>query len=130
MVPPSVGGEINTVELRHLSSLVAVAEERGFTRAAATLGLTQAAVSQHINALEKEFGVQLFDRSGRATTLTTPGKKLYDRARQILDMVESARRDVGNEQHAVSQLARRMLASSVKCRATQSSRPGPLPPTS
>jgi DNA-binding transcriptional LysR family regulator len=104
------------LELRHLSSLVAVAEERGFTRAAEALGLTQAAVSQHINALERELNVQLFDRGGRSTALTTPGKKLYDHARQILDMVETARRDVGSEAPDVTGMLR-IAASTVPARS-------------
>jgi DNA-binding transcriptional LysR family regulator len=104
------------LELRHLSSLVAVAEERGFTRAAEALGLTQAAVSQHINALERELNVQLFDRGGRSTALTAPGKRLYDHARKILDMVETARREVGSAAPVVTGTLR-IAASTVPARS-------------
>ena len=47
------------MEMRHLSSFVLAAEMQSFTGAANTLGMTQAAVSQHVAALEKELAVSL-----------------------------------------------------------------------
>ena len=49
------------MEMRHLQTFVLAAESQSFTRAAEALGLTQAAVSQHVAALEKELRTPLFD---------------------------------------------------------------------
>lgn len=58
-----------------LRSFIAVAETGGFTRAAVQLGLTQAAVSQHLRHLEQEFGPLLLRRP-RAIELTPAGVAL------------------------------------------------------
>ena len=47
-----------------IETLLAVAEFQNFTKAAASLSLTQPAVSHHINQLEEELGVTLFIREG------------------------------------------------------------------
>src|SRR5262249_58201543 len=71
------------------------AEQRGFTAAAADLGITQAAVSQRIAALEKELRVSLFDRRAGRIALTGAGERLYELARRILDLHEEARESLG-----------------------------------
>ncbi|MCH7687341.1 MAG: LysR family transcriptional regulator [Planctomycetes bacterium] len=85
------------MELRHLRSFTKAAELQSFTRAAEELSLTQAAVSQHIAALEKELDVSLFDRAGRTMIPTDAGHRLYDIARQILNLVDEARSEVGQK---------------------------------
>jgi DNA-binding transcriptional LysR family regulator len=63
---PPRGAIINTggvPELRHLRILVAVAEERNFTRAARRLSLSHQAVSRAVAQLEDELGATLLDRS-------------------------------------------------------------------
>jgi len=67
-----------------LRSFVAVAEELHFTRAAARLFLAQQAVSRHVNRLEADLGVELFDRTSRQVTLTAAGRRLLPAARQLL----------------------------------------------
>jgi DNA-binding transcriptional LysR family regulator len=76
------------MEMRHLQTFVIAAEEQSFTRAAEGLGLTQAAVSQHVAALEKELRTPLFDRGPRSVTLTEAGRRVYEHARQILESVD------------------------------------------
>ena len=48
-----------------------------FTRAAEHLGISQPAVSRHVRALEEEFGVPLFYRSGKRMTLAPSGERLH-----------------------------------------------------
>ncbi len=53
----------SSVELRHLRSFIAVAEERSFTRAAVRLSLTQPALSRTIAQFEQLLGVTLLHRT-------------------------------------------------------------------
>ena len=82
------------MELRHLHTFAAATELQSFTRAARSLSLTQAAVSQHVAALEKELRVPLFLRTGRSVELTDSGRRLYGYTRRILDLLAEARQDV------------------------------------
>ena len=97
------------MEFRHLKTLALAAEFESFTKAAHSLKLTQAAVSQHIAALEKQMNVLLFERVGRTVELTDAGRRLYDYARRILDLVEEAKREVG---HVASTIAGRLRIAS------------------
>ena len=54
-----------------IETLLAVAEFQNFTKAAASLSLTQPAVSHHINQLEQELGATLFVR-GKGSLILTP----------------------------------------------------------
>jgi len=81
--------DLRDVELRHLTALVAVAEERSFGRAAGRLGYTQSAVSQQIAALEKIVGEPLFERPGgpRPVEITRVGELLLAHAEAIVGRV-------------------------------------------
>jgi DNA-binding transcriptional LysR family regulator len=82
------------MDLRHLTYFVAVAEHLSFSKAAEELHVAQPAISQQIRALEKELGVQLFDRVGKRVSLTDGGRALLPHARQILAAVEAAEHEV------------------------------------
>jgi DNA-binding transcriptional LysR family regulator len=89
--PPALGHP----ELPYLSTFVRAAEQGSFTATAFALGITQAAVSQRIAAIERELCVSLFDRRGGRITPTEAGQRLYDYGRQILSLHEQARKDLG-----------------------------------
>jgi epsilon-lactone hydrolase len=94
---PPAGG---AVELRHLRSFVAVAEELNFGRAAERLYITQPALSRQIAGLEQAVGCELLRRSTRRVELTLAGEALLDRARPLLrdaDDAVLAAQSVGGE---------------------------------
>lgn len=61
-----------------------------FTGAAKALGLTQAAVSQRIQALEKTLNKSLFERRAGRVLLTEAGRQLYTYVQRILDLHREA----------------------------------------
>jgi DNA-binding transcriptional LysR family regulator len=86
------------VELRQLTTFVAVAEEGSFTRAADRLHVVQSAVSAAIRNLEKELGAMLFDRSTHSVNLTDAGRALLPEARATLAAAQAARDAVDEAQ--------------------------------
>ena len=90
------------MELSQLEVLVAVAQEKGFSRAAQRLHRTQPAVSQAVRRLEEELGKRVFDRSSKDGTLTDAGRVLYDYAVQMLNL----RRDASTAIQELGELQR------------------------
>lgn len=72
------------LELRHLRCLVAIVDSGTFTDAAIELGVSQAAVSRNLMALEQVLGVLLLHRTSRTITPTTAGVHALAQARQVL----------------------------------------------
>jgi LysR family transcriptional regulator, transcriptional activator of the cysJI operon len=93
------------VNSQQLRLFLAVARERNFTRAAASLYLTQSAVSQQIDAFEREHGVRLFERLPRAAVLTDAGTALLPYAERVVQLVD----DAANALAAVRGVARGRL---------------------
>jgi len=73
-----------------LRTFLAVAQSLSFTKAAASLGLGQPTVSQHVRKLEQAVGRPLFIRDTRSVTLTADGEAMADFARSILAAHEQA----------------------------------------
>lgn len=82
------------MELRHLATFVAVAEEGSFTRASARLHVVQSAVSAGVRTLERELGAALFDRSTHQVALTDAGRALLPEARATLAAASAAQQAV------------------------------------
>ncbi len=62
-----------------------MATQLSFTKAAGELFISQPAITKHIQELEKEYGVRLFDRIGNRIQLTRAGQLLLDHACKIID---------------------------------------------
>ncbi len=78
------------MDLNQLETFLAVAEERGFSRAAQRLHRTQPAISQVIRKLESSVGETLFDRAARDGSLTAAGELLRDYALRLLALRREA----------------------------------------
>ncbi len=74
--------------LEQIRSFVAVAETEHVSRAAATLFLTQGAVTQQVRHFEQALGLQLLERAGRGVRLTDAGKALAVACRAALRSLE------------------------------------------
>jgi DNA-binding transcriptional LysR family regulator len=76
------------MELRHLRTIVAVAQHRSLTKAGEELFLTQSAISQQIRRLEKELGIDVFRRTSRSVELTAEGRVILGYAQRVLSEVD------------------------------------------
>lgn len=87
------------VELRHLRSLTAVVDAGSFTDAGIGLGMSQAAVSRNVAALERALGIRLLHRTTRNVELTAAGERVIRHARRTLSAVADLHRAAlaGNE---------------------------------
>lgn len=100
------------LQLPHLETFSKAAELSSFTAAAKALRLTQAAVSQRVQALERALDKSLFERRGGRVLLTEAGRKLYAYAQRILDLHQEARKEItGHEPPVVGEFE--IAASSV-----------------
>jgi DNA-binding transcriptional LysR family regulator len=84
------------IDLMRLQTFILAAEQLSFSEAAKLQHLTQPTVSHHIKLLEKELGVELFDRSGNSLKLTEAGRlmlpwaqKLVHQALELHDLMHS-----------------------------------------
>ena len=82
------------MDLTRLQYFVAVVEAGGFSRGAATLHMSQPALSRQILLLEEEAGQPLLVRTGRGVEATEAGLALLAHARAILELAERARADM------------------------------------
>jgi DNA-binding transcriptional LysR family regulator len=82
------------MDLRQLRYLVALSEERSFTRAAAREHIAQPALSQQIQRLEREVGLPLVERTTRSVVVTDAGRLLIARARTMLAELEAANEEL------------------------------------
>ncbi|NRF72153.1 LysR family transcriptional regulator [Aquincola sp. S2] len=99
--PPLPALDANALEL-----FARVVEAGSFAEAARRLGLTRAAVSRRIAAIEAEAGVPLIARTTRSLGLTEAGRRLSASARGVLEAADAARRSMRSGRSALQGVLR------------------------
>lgn len=87
-----------------LKTFISVVEHKNFTKAAEEINLSQPSVSLHIKHLEEYFGVILIQRSikQKNIVITQEGKLLYERAKQIIKLLEETKLDLIHNDKTIS----------------------------
>lgn len=85
---------MNPSALPALAWFVHIARHRSFTKAAAEMGVSRAALSQQLKALERQLGVALLYRTTRDMSLTEAGQRLFDALQPAFATIEQAVRDL------------------------------------
>ncbi len=84
------------MNLKEEEYICTLADCGSITKAAQKLYISQPALSSYINSVEKGMGVELFYRQGRQMRLTRAGELYVEKARKMLEMRESFRREIQN----------------------------------
>lgn len=82
------------MNLATLQTFIAVAEKKNLSLAAQDIHITQPAISKQLSVLESHFGTALVERKGRGVSLTPAGEVFYRHAREIVDLMNRAERDI------------------------------------
>lgn len=82
------------LELRHLKTLVALAETGNLSKAAKRVHLSQPAVSHQIRAVEDHYRIELFERKSDPLRLTAAGARFVELAYQVTRCVQDGERDL------------------------------------
>lgn len=90
------------MELRTLRYFLAVAREENMTEAANVLHVTQPTLSRQIADLERELGVELFERTNRSCVLTSDGMRLRQRAEEIISLVEQTEGELADRELGIT----------------------------
>ncbi|MEP0806770.1 MAG: LysR family transcriptional regulator [Chloroflexota bacterium] len=88
------------IELSNLRVFLVAAEELNFSRAAKRLHMSQSAVSQSIQALERAYNTELFIRGGRSVELSEAGQTILPMVREVLlavRLLEDSLQEVNNQ---------------------------------
>ena len=92
------------VELSNLRVFLVAAEELNFSKAAKRLHMSQSAVSQNIQVMERAYGMELFIRGGRSVELSEAGQTILPMVREVLlaarlleDGLQEANNQIGGE---------------------------------
>jgi DNA-binding transcriptional LysR family regulator len=92
------------MELRTLRYFLAVAREENMTEAANVLHVTQPTLSRQIADLERELGVELFERTNRSCVLTSDGMR--QRAEEIVSLVEQTELELTDRELGIAGVIR------------------------
>ncbi|MGB1250387.1 MAG: LysR family transcriptional regulator [Candidatus Promineifilaceae bacterium] len=78
------------IDLKHVVTFLAIAQQNSFSRAAEALDIAQPTVSVHVKRLEKSLGYDLFDRVGKYAVMTTAGKQFRETAQELVELAMRA----------------------------------------
>lgn len=81
-------------DLQKWRSFVAIGQLGSLTRAALFLDSSQSFLSRQVNALERECGARLFNRTGRGVELSEAGRRLFPRVKELLEQAQSLEREI------------------------------------
>lgn len=81
-------------DLQKWRSFVAIGELGSLTRAALFLDSNQSFLSRQINALERECGTRLFNRTGRGVALSEAGERLFPRVKALLEQAQALEHEI------------------------------------
>ncbi|QND53309.1 LysR family transcriptional regulator [Phyllobacterium sp. 628] len=98
------------INLTMLRALIAIVEERGFSRGADRIGVSQSAVSHAIRGLELAVGSPLIERQRGNVELTTIGVKVIEEARNVLQAIERLRK-LGHDKNVCGTVRAGIVAS-------------------
>jgi LysR family transcriptional regulator, hydrogen peroxide-inducible genes activator len=82
------------MEIRQLQYVLMLAEARSFSKAAERLHLAQPSLSQQVIKLEKELGVQLFERRPGDVQLTYAGERFIAQSAKIIDQIGQLKKEM------------------------------------
>ena len=74
------------MNMKQFKYALVLANEKSFSRAAESLGISQPSLSQYLKKIETEVGARLFDRSGSEVRLTDAGRAYIEAGKKILDI--------------------------------------------
>lgn len=81
------------MHINHLKTFAVAADTLNFTKTAQRLDYAQSSVTAQIKALEKEYGIELFQRLGKRIYLTEAGIKMQSYAKRILTLHDEMRQE-------------------------------------
>jgi LysR family nitrogen assimilation transcriptional regulator len=81
---------VTDIALRQIRAVIAVCEERSFTRAAARENATQSGISQHVATAERSLGIKLFERTSTGVAPTPAGQRFYKLCVEAVGMLATA----------------------------------------
>ena len=82
------------MDIRTMRSFIAIVQTGSITHAAEELHISQPALSRQVIELERELSCSLLDRGGRSATPTPEGRLLYNRARELVDLLEKTEAEI------------------------------------
>jgi DNA-binding transcriptional LysR family regulator len=85
----------SVMDLKHLRTFVTVAEARTVSKASLLLHISQPALSRQLSNLEQEFGLKLFERTGRRLVLTPVGEQVLEDCRHLVSQAGALRERLG-----------------------------------
>jgi DNA-binding transcriptional LysR family regulator len=90
MPNPMNNEKLKNITFQQMEALIALVEERSFSRAARSMLLSQPALTKNIRNVEDCLGVKVVNRSNAGVTLTPEGKIIYDYAQRIIKLRQEA----------------------------------------